>query len=212
MLRREQGRLDEVADLVRRSAEQHQTYPIWRCVHAQTAAALGLEREARSALASMFEDDVPALPFDEEWLVGVSLLAETAQALGDARRAPALYVPLLTYEDRIAVSYPEISTGAIARPLSLLATTLGRWEDAERHFEAALEHNGRMGALPWVAHTTADHARMLLARGEHGDRAAASTLAGDACAGYRDLGMAAHAARASELRERARGGERSPRP
>src|SRR5439155_12836021 len=46
--------------------------------------------------------------------------------------------------------------------LGLLATTMARWAEAARHFEAALEMNARMGAAPRVAHTQFAYARMLL--------------------------------------------------
>ena len=39
---------------------------------------------------------------------------------------------LLPYADRVAVSYPEIAIGSVARYLGLAAMTMGRWDDAER--------------------------------------------------------------------------------
>jgi hypothetical protein len=42
---------------------------------------------------------------------------------------------------------------------------MSRWEDAERHFEAAIEMDGRTGGRPWLAHARADYARTLRARG-----------------------------------------------
>ena len=63
--------------------------------------------------------------------------------------------------------------------------TIARREEAERHFEDALEVNERMGALPWLAHSRADYARMLEARGDQRARA----VPGAALAGYRELGM-----------------------
>ena len=46
-----------------------------------------------------------------------------------------------------------------------------------------------MGALPWVAHTQADYARLLLSRNERGDRERARELSAEAVATYRQLGM-----------------------
>jgi tetratricopeptide (TPR) repeat protein len=201
LLRREQGRLDEIADLVRRSAEEYPTYPIWRCVLAHTAAELGDTQQARAALESIAACGFSDVPFDEEWLVSMSLLAETASKLSAAEYAPALYKRLLPYRDRVTVSYPEISIGAVERYLGLLATMMQRWDDAERHFGAALELNARVGGRPWVAHTTADLARMLIARARPADRDRARKLRADACALYRDLGMEAHASRTAALAE-----------
>ena len=35
---------------------------------------------------------------------------------------------LLPFADRVAVSYPELSSGAVARYLGLLAAAMERWE------------------------------------------------------------------------------------
>jgi tetratricopeptide (TPR) repeat protein len=139
------------------------------------------------------------VPFDEEWLVSLGLLAEAASILGSAESAPHLYELLLPYGDRVAVGYPELCTGAVARYLGLLATTMQRWEAAERHFEDALEMNARIGARPWLAHTQYDYARMLLARDASGDPEQARLLGSQALATYRDLGMHTYAERAAGL-------------
>ena len=56
-LRREQGRLGEIADLVRRSGQDYPTYPIFRCAAAQTAVAEGNADEARELLEALTADD-----------------------------------------------------------------------------------------------------------------------------------------------------------
>ncbi|MEK6272993.1 MAG: hypothetical protein AABM42_10160 [Actinomycetota bacterium] len=176
VLRREQARLEEVEDLVRSSVEEYPTYPIWRCVLTQMAAELGYTAEARAALEALAADRFASLSFDEGWLVSVGLLAETASALGDAERASLLYELLLPYGDRVAVAYPEISTGSVARYLGLLASTMRRWDDAARHFENALAMNERIGARPWLARTQSEYAQMLVARDAPGDTEKARRL------------------------------------
>ncbi len=131
---------------------------------AQTAAEVGATAEAREALEALAADGFANVPFDEGWLVSLGLLSETATALGDAERASALYEMLLPYGDRVAVAYPEISTGSVARYLGLLASTMERWDDAERHFTEALEVHERIGARTWLRRTREDYARMLRAR------------------------------------------------
>jgi DNA-binding SARP family transcriptional activator len=189
VLRHQQGRLDDVEGLVRRSVAAYPTYPIWRCVEVHLAVEAGRTSEARTALEAVAVDDFASLPFDEEWLVSMGLLAEAASALGDADCASVLHRQLLPYADRVAVSYPEVATGAVARSLGLAAATTGCWEDAERHFAAAIELNERIGARPWLAHTRRDYARALDARGRPGDRASARELLAAARSTYRDLGM-----------------------
>ena len=199
VLRREQGRLAEVEELVRGSVAEYPTYPLWRCVLAHTAAELGQTDDARGVFETLAANGFATVPFDEAWLVSLSFLAETARVLGDAERASVLYDRLLPYGDRVAVSHAEISTGSVSRYLGILAATTARWNDAEDHFEAALEMNRRIGARPWLAHTQHDYARMLMARDKPGDGDRELELVREALDGYQGLGMHTFAAEAARL-------------
>jgi tetratricopeptide (TPR) repeat protein len=189
VLRREQGRLDEVVELVRHSADEYPTYPIWRCVLANMLAELGSTEEASGEFETLSTNGFSGLPFDEEWEISLCFLAETAARLGDQDRASTLYELLLPFADRVAISYPEISVGPLSRFLGILASTTLRYDDAAGHFEDALAMNERIGARPWLAHTQDDYARMLLRRGEPGDAEQARSLLESARTAYRELGM-----------------------
>lgn len=119
-------------------------------------------------------------------------------ALGDVDRAADLYRLLLPYGDRVAASYMEISTGAVARYLGLAASTMEHWDDAERHFRNALQMNERVGARPWLAGTQEDYARMLLARATPGDHDKALPMLADARSTYSELGLDARARQISD--------------
>ena len=71
----------------------------------------------------------------------------------------------------------------------MLAATLERWDDAERHFEAALEMNTRMGAVRATVWTQCRYAQMLLARDASGDRRKALDLLSQAIDTAQPLGM-----------------------
>ena len=71
----------------------------------------------------------------------------------------------------------------------MLATTMGRWDDAETHFQAALDFNSRLGARPWLARTELSYAQMLLARRSKGDPERAHDLLQNAARTARSLGM-----------------------
>ena len=101
---------------------------------------------------------------------------------------------------------PELALDSASRPLGILATLLGRFEDAARHFEEALEMNKRMGARPWVAHTQEEFARMLLRRNAEGDRERTEKLLSRALATYHELGMPGDAAKAAALARTAANG------
>jgi tetratricopeptide (TPR) repeat protein len=175
-LRREQGRLGEIDHLISASADRYASYVIWPCVHAAASAALGREPQAQAELDALAQDNFAHIPFDEQWLVCLTLLADAAAALDDANHAAVLYRLLLPFEDRIAVSYPEISTGSVARSLGILATTRGQWNDACRHFDAGITMNERACAEPWLARTQRDYACMLLTRGGSADAERAEAL------------------------------------
>ena len=82
----------------------------------------------------------------------------------------------------------------------MLARALGRFDEAERHFEVALAADTRMGARPWVAETQLAYAALLLERGGSEDRRRAEALLDQACATADELGMAAVTRRAEALR------------
>ena len=66
--------------------------------------------------------------------------------------------------------------GPVSRALGVLATLMGDYSRAELHFTDALTTSERIGAPPHVARTSADYARMLLARGAAGDAERAHAL------------------------------------
>jgi DNA-binding SARP family transcriptional activator/tetratricopeptide (TPR) repeat protein len=188
-LRDLQGRLEEVVATIGELVAEYPTRPVFRCVLAHVHARLGQVSESARALEEMARDDFSALPFDQEWLYGMSLLADTTELVGDFDCAAILYRSLLPWAALSAADHPEGFRGSISRYLGLLATMTERWRDAERHFDAALAMNARMGARPWLAHTQRDYARMLRARDQPGDRARACELFDGALADYRELGI-----------------------
>ncbi len=193
------GSIEEVEPEIRGLVANYPARPVFRCVLAHLDAQLGRMAEAQRALDDLAVEDFSALPFDQEWLYGTSLLAETCALLHDTVSATALYRLLLPWASFNAVDHTEGIRGSIARYLGLLATVTTRFEDAELHFEDAIAANARMGARPWLAHTQADYARMLLERGDADGGKRAQTLLQEALTTYRELGMDSHAAKASAL-------------
>ncbi len=108
-----------------------------------------------------------------------------------------MYELLLPHADTCVVTLSVICEGATARPLGMLATTLGRYDDAERHFERALEMNARIRFPLWTAHTQYEYARMLRLRDRPGDRGRARTLLATASATAGELGLHALSTRGS---------------
>jgi eukaryotic-like serine/threonine-protein kinase len=183
------GTLHEVEPAVRSLAVGNPARPVFRCALANLQARTGRLPEAKRALDELARDEFGAVPFDQEWLFAMTLLAEAAAELRDSAAAPLLYEFLSPYGELNAVDVGEGIRGSVARYLGLLAATTKRWTDAAAHFDAALEMNDRMEARPWLARTQGDYARMLIARGRPGDRKVASRLLSEAEASYLELGM-----------------------
>jgi tetratricopeptide (TPR) repeat protein len=188
-LRRAQGRLAEVEELIRRSADEYRGYRSFRCLVPLIAAELGRIGEARELFVELASDDFETLPRDNEWLFNLCVLAEVAVRVLDSDRAYLLYHQLLPYGQFNALAAGELAIGSVARYLGLLAWTLSLHHEAARHFEAALEMNDRMDGRPWLAYTQFDYGRMLRERGEPGDRERSKRLTSDAIATSLRLGM-----------------------
>jgi hypothetical protein len=190
-IRREQGRLAEVAPLVRRFVADKPRDAVWRPGLALIAADLRFTQAAQKTFGEIAADGF-ALPVDAKRNITLCYLAEVCARLGDGERAEQLYELLAPYRD-IAVVVPlhTICCGANARYLGMLASTTGNWASAEVHFEAALEMDERLQAWPWLAHTKHEFALMLHERGRPGDKDLADALLAEASASAERFGMVA---------------------
>lgn len=72
--------------------------------------------------------------------------------------AAPLYELLPPYGSLGGVAPIEALLGSASRALGMLATVLGRFEDATRHYDEALRMNTRMRTQPWIARTEHDYA------------------------------------------------------
>jgi DNA-binding SARP family transcriptional activator len=188
------GGVEKLEPAIRELVADWPARPAFRCALAHLHARLGRRSEAQRALDDLTRDDCSALPFDQEWLYGMSLLAETAALLSDTDSAAVLYGLLVPWAAFNAADWPEAIRGSASRYLGILAATMRRWDEAGVHFEDAVAMNARMGARPWLAHTQHDYARMLLSRDRTHDRESARDLLNQALVTYRELGMETHAA------------------
>jgi DNA-binding SARP family transcriptional activator len=196
VLRRAQGRLAELEDTVARSVHEYPSLLRFGAAQAHLHAELGDAHNARNAFDALLARDLVHEHVDAEWLFTIALLPDPCRFLGDQDAAATLYALLLPYAADYAQAPVEASFGSTARALGVLATVLRQFDDAERHFDTALEIERRMRARPWLAHALHDYAAMLVARG---DRERAAALLREAVATYEKLGMNSWAGRARAL-------------
>ena len=200
--------------------EQYPTLPAWRAGLALLYAETDRPADARREFERLAEHGFADVPEDLAWLTTVAISAEVCAALGDGARAAVLHDLLLPYRTRAVAPGSAVAFwGSVSYYLGRLATVLGRFEEAEGHFCAALDASARAGAEPSSNRTRVGFARMLLARGAPGDAAEAARLLDEAVVSTERLGMDGLLATALELKLApagtgvpAAGGEAGPPP
>lgn len=162
--------------------------------------AAGRPEAGRDRLEAHGAWELEALPRDAEWPALACGVAEVCARLDDAERAAVLYARLLPLRERHAVAgSAQLYCGTFAHRLALLAASLGRQDEAERHFAEAQRREEAMAAAPWLAQVRADFAQLLLERRQAGDLERASGLIEAALASAQELGMGRLAERLAAL-------------
>lgn len=175
-IRREQGRLAEVAPLVKRFVMENPEESVWKPGLMLIANDLGFEQQARQHFRA-FAETAFELPRDAKRPITLTYFAEVCAALGDAAAAERLLELLHPYRDVAMMVPPHIlCCGSTRHYLGMLATTVKDWSMAEKHFGEALAFNERLKAWPRLAWTRFEYARMLLARGGRDDVVQAGEL------------------------------------
>ena len=202
MLRREQGRLAELDDPIRRSVHEYPALLRFACALAHLHSQLGHTEGARATFDALLTRDLEHEHRDAEWLFSLSLLTDPCAFL---RRRGSGRAPPMAYFCRTRQLYAqapvEAVAGCVARALGVLGTTIGRFDEAERHLTVAIEIERRMRARPWLAHSQHDLAAMLFARRGPGDLDRARTLLREARGAYDELQMHTWAAQCDELKD-----------
>ncbi len=163
-VRREQGRLAELAPVIRVLAAGDRGGGAWRPGLAAMLAELAMEEQVRGELDRLQAEGLDPLR-EGLWLASLTYLADAASAVAHQGVASLVYPLLAPLAGRnVMIGHGVACYGAANRYLGMLAATLGDTDDAATHFEAALHLNRQMGADTWLAHTAYEYGRMLLGR------------------------------------------------
>jgi DNA-binding CsgD family transcriptional regulator/tetratricopeptide (TPR) repeat protein len=160
-LRREQGRLAQLAPVIRILAARGREHGPWRPGLVSLLAELGMVAEAKRELRRIADEGLE--PLRQLWLASLTYITDACSAVGDEETAALVYPALepLTGKN-VMVGNLVTCYGAADRYLGMLARTLGEWDRAEEHFERAIELNRQMRAATWLAHTQYEYARLIL--------------------------------------------------
>jgi DNA-binding CsgD family transcriptional regulator len=178
-IRREQGRLAELAPVIRLLAGQPGSTGPWRPGLVSVLVELGMDTAARQELEQVRTDGLDSLRASL-WLASLTYLTDACSALGDEETAALVYPELAPLAGaNVMIGHLVACYGAADRYLGMLAATLGEWDRAEDHFRHATALNRSTGMLTWLSHTLHQHGRARVARG---DAAGAVPLLSEAAA------------------------------
>jgi tetratricopeptide (TPR) repeat protein len=120
--------------------------------------------------------------------------------VADREAAAQLYELMLPDAEEVVTSQATW-VGPAAHDLGLVAATLGRYDEADSHFAAAVELELRMGCRAILVHTRLEWARALLYRDQPGDRSRARELLDEALDGPKSFSSRARNAASRRLDE-----------
>ena len=197
-LRFDQGRTGEILEAGEMAlAQQHDIALSWHAALALFYNECGDDEKARAHFEEAAGADFVGMG-DHAWIEGVALACLVAPRLGDHARTETLYERLLPYAGR--VNYPRLFVEEpVDYHLGVLATSLGRYEAAERHLAVAESLATRMRASTSLARIRLQRAVMLHARGSARDAEPAARLAHTALESAEQLGMRRVAEQARQL-------------
>jgi tetratricopeptide (TPR) repeat protein len=192
-----QGRRSEIAPLFIDAAIQNPTIAPLRTVAIGLCWEVGEFDEARRRYQAEVDAGF-AYNFTCQWFNTMEGVADAAVLVEDPVGGAVLYDILLPYAGRFGFAH-----GTPARPVDLwlgrLATLLGRYDRAERHFASAIEMCERARAPFYISRALLGHAELCLARAEPGDPERARRDAERAREIAREFGLGGIEARADAM-------------
>lgn len=176
-LRREQGRLAELAPVIAHIVNSTPNASTWRPGLALLYMELNDIENARQQFEIIAKHEFTDLPTDSMHCCCLVFLAEICAFLKDGSRGKTLYSMLLPYAGHnVVVGAAICFFGSADRYLGMLASTFADSSLAEKHFISAMEFEQQFGAIPWLAHSRCQYAGLLLQQGRAEDHQLADEL------------------------------------
>ena len=181
LVRYDQGRLAEIVDIVEQTVRDNPGIPGLRATLAIALCELGREDEALLLLLEETDTRFAGAPYDQFWIVTLTQWSLVAGHLGAAGPAAMLHDLLAPWSTQVAFTGAHVF-GAVAHALGLTAGAMGRHDDAERHFDAAVATYRDLDAPLWGARAQLAWANVLVERDAPGDSTRARELTAEALA------------------------------
>ena len=199
-IRREQGRINEIAPLVKLVVANSPGDSAWRPGLALMYCILDEREACQTIFEDLASDGFAFVPQDLLWVATLAYLSEVCIYVGNLEKAAELYKLLQPYNGRtVVIGGATACYGAVARYLGMLATAQLNWDLAERHFQEAMDLDANMAAWPWLVHSQYEYASMLLMRGRKKDRQQANAILVETARAAQKMGMAYLARKVEKL-------------
>ncbi len=148
------------------------------------------EAAALRTLDSVSPSELRRAGHESAWGAVLASLAEVAATVDSRSHAALFYELLQPFAGRLISTVIGLAClGAAERYQGMLSTTLERWDDAEAHFERALELEQRIRGRALLPRTRYWQAKFLRRRARPGDDEAAAGLLGAVLQETQSLGM-----------------------
>jgi len=164
-IRREQGRANEIIEMVEQSVSANPGIATWRAGLAAVSVACGREDQARSLLEQDTSDGFKQLASNVTMLTGLTLYAEAAAHTRNTTAAAVLYERMEPFSRQVA--WHALGGYGHARLwLGLLAGVLGDHERAAEHLVFACDFHEANDMPLWAARGHLGWAELLAAQGD----------------------------------------------
>jgi tetratricopeptide (TPR) repeat protein len=203
-IRAEQGQTQKVIDVLSTISEDPSPGTLaWRVMLAGLYADIGCLDEALAGFEQVALESFALVPRDWAFPLAIRYLAEVCALLSDTERAAQLLPEVEPYSGQLlVVSLGTSIEGAADRSLGQLYGALGRFEEADRHYQEAWRLEDSMGFAPLAARSRYWHASLLAQSTDSNDHNRARPLLRTAGATAGALGMTLLERQANDLYRR----------
>ncbi len=193
------GEHADMIPLIEAATRDYPELPVVNAALAQLYCELGQSEEAHSLLDAAAAAGFASLPRDRTWISAIGGWADTAATLHANEAALTLYDELCSFADQVISPVMGPSEGPVGYHLGLLASALGRYEEAEAHFVQSENTCRRLGATFWLARNHIAYAEMLQVRASNDDLDHALRLVDESLSASRAEGYGHLERRATDL-------------
>ena len=175
-IRLQQGRIDEVIDLFEPIVTENPSIAVLRSALMMVYCEAGRLDDARVLFEHDAANAFADFPHDPVWLSTMARLADVVVALHDESAAALLLDWLVPFVGQVALN-AAVTAGATDLFVARLLAVLGRYDEIDAHFTAALEIHERLEAPYLIARTRLDWADALRERNQPDDASLSATHA-----------------------------------